>query len=108
MKISLNNLTTEDAVYDALATMAENFSKFKIKLEDSFDYIAAEDLVGEDQVIPISAEGKASIVLEHDELQSLTGINYDNITGNTLAEIPHPGKPYFIFNNTDMITNILI
>ena len=97
----VNKAPSQNAVYDALATIATNFSKFKIKLEDSFDYIAAEDLVGEDQVIPISAEGKASIVLEHDELQSLTGINYDNITGNTLAEIPHPGKPYFIFNNTD-------
>lgn len=92
---------SQNVVHDALAAITANFSKFKIKLEDSFDYTAAEDLIGEDQVISISADGKASIMLVNNGLQSLTGINYDNITGNTLAEIPHPGKSYFIFNNTD-------
>lgn len=82
-------------------SVSQNFPKFKIKLEDSFDYVSAQNLIGENQIIPISADGKASIVLENNSLLSLNGISYDNITGNSVAEIPHPGKPYFIFNATD-------
>lgn len=93
--------SSQNAVYDALESINTNFSRFKIKVEDSFDYTAAQNLVGENQIIAIPADGKASIVLVNNGLESLDGIDYTNITGNALAEIPHPGKPYFIFNNTD-------
>lgn len=102
------NMSADKIIQCILAAMlkleqstAQNFARFKIKLEDSFDYTAAQSLVGEDQIIPLSADGKASIVLQNNGLISLNGVNYDNIINNSTAEIPHPGKPYFVFNGTD-------